>query len=336
MNEQRRRVLLAGAQAAAALAFWGPRAALALPPRALQFPRDFGSHPDLRTEWWYITGHVQAGRDTAARTFGFQITFFRSRVDGTQAMQSAFSAKQLIFAHAAITDLEGKKLWHDQRIARAGMGVASAAEDDTDVRLRDWSLLRDATGYHANIPAGEFTLDLHSKPTQPVLLQGDAGLSRKGPEPAQASYYYSEPQLGTTGRLRLNGRNFDVTGTAWLDHEWSESLLHRDAVGWDWMGMNLDDGSALTAFRLRDASGGTLWTGARSAVAPGRMSPLAPSTMTRSASSPCAAGKARPARRAIRSSGRCRRRWAASRCAPCSTTRNSTAATRRVPSTGKV
>lgn len=261
MNEQRRRVLLAGAQAAAALAFWGPRAALALPPRALQFPRDFGSHPDLRTEWWYITGHVQAGRDTAARTFGFQITFFRSRVDGTQAMQSAFSAKQLIFAHAAITDLEGKKLWHDQRIARAGMGVASAAEDDTDVRLRDWSLLRDATGYHANIPAGEFTLDLHSKPTQPVLLQGDAGLSRKGPEPAQASYYYSEPQLGTTGRLRLNGRNFDVTGTAWLDHEWSESLLHRDAVGWDWMGMNLDDGSALTAFRLRDASGGTLWTG---------------------------------------------------------------------------
>jgi len=237
-----------------------PVAAWALPPYALQFPRDFGSHPDFRTEWWYITGHARTSGGNV-REFGFQITFFRSRVDGTQAMQSAFSAKQLVFAHAALTDLEGKKLWHDQCIARAGMGVASASEIDTDLRLRDWSLLRDATGYHAQIPASDFTLDLHFKPTQPMLLQGNAGLSRKGPEPAQASYYYSEPQLDTTGHLRLNGRDFEVTGTAWLDHEWSEALLHRDAVGWDWIGMNLSDGSALTAFRLRDKSGGTLWSG---------------------------------------------------------------------------
>jgi predicted secreted hydrolase len=265
MNYQRRHALLTGAQVAAAFTLFGPRAVLALPLKALQFPRDFGSHPDLRTEWWYITGQAQSGSSnsggSAPREFGFQITFFRSRVDGTQSMQSAFAAKQLVFAHAAVTDLDGKKLWHDQRIARAGMGVASANETGTDLRLRDWTLLRDATGYHAQIPASEFTLDLHFKPTQPVLLQGNAGLSRKGPEPAQASYYYSEPQLGTTGQLRLNGRNFDLTGTAWLDHEWSEALLHPDAVGWDWMGMNLNDGSALTAFRLRDKAGGTLWSG---------------------------------------------------------------------------
>src|SRR5207342_2379858 len=93
--------------------------AWALPARTLQFPRDFGSHPALRTEWWYITGHARAG----AREFGFQLTFFRSRVDATQAMRSAFAAKQLIFAHAAITDLDGRKLWHDQRIAREGFGI---------------------------------------------------------------------------------------------------------------------------------------------------------------------------------------------------------------------
>ncbi len=229
----------------------------ALPPRTLQFPRDFGSHPELRTEWWYLTGHARAGE----RQFGFQVTFFRSRVDATQGMQSAFAAKQLIFAHAAVTDLEGRTLWHDQRIARAGMGIAQASEATTDVRLRDWSMVRGADGYRVRAPADGFTLDLLCTPRQPVLLQGQNGLSRKGPEPAQASYYYSEPQLATQGRLKVQGRSFDVTGTAWLDHEWSEALMHPQAVGWDWIGMNLMDGSALTAFRLRDKHGAALWSG---------------------------------------------------------------------------
>jgi predicted secreted hydrolase len=246
----RRSLLLAAL--AAAPASW------ALPERSLQFPRDFGSHPDLRTEWWYITGHA---RTSAGREFGFQVTFFRSRVDAAQGMRSAFAAKNLVFAHAAVTDLEGHVLLHDQRIARAGFGVASASEADTDVRLRDWSLVRKDGSYSARVPAGEFTLDLRFAPTQPVLLQGKAGLSRKGPEEAQASYYYSEPQLKTQGRLTLKGQAFDVDGTAWLDHEWSEALMHPEAVGWDWIGMNLDDGSALTAFRLRRRDGSALWAG---------------------------------------------------------------------------
>ena len=110
-------------------------------------------------------------------------------------------------------------------------------------------------------PESGFTLTLALSPTQPVLLQGRQGLSRKGPEAAQASYYYSEPQLAVRGRLSLQGRDFDVTGRAWMDHEWSEALMHPEAVGWDWIGMNLDDGSALTAFRLRRKDGSTLWDG---------------------------------------------------------------------------
>ena len=234
-------------------------ASWALPARTLQFPRDYGSHPDLQTEWWYITGHAKT---PAGREFGFQVTFFRSRVDAAQGLRSAFAARNLVFAHAAVTDLEGRVLLHDQRIARAGFGVASASETDTDVRLRDWSLVRREDGsYSARIPAGEFSLDLRFTPTQPVLLQGKAGLSRKGPEEAQASYYYSEPQLRTQGRLTLKGQAFDVGGTAWFDHEWSEALMHPEAVGWDWIGMNLDDGSALAAFRLRRRDGSALWAG---------------------------------------------------------------------------
>lgn len=229
----------------------------ALPPASLEFPRDFGSHPDFRTEWWYVTGHARAGE----REFGFQVTFFRTRVAAAQQMQSRFAAKQLVFAHAALTDVQGRKLWHDQRIAREAFDVARAATGDTDVRLRDWSLVRRADGYRAQLPAADFALDLRFAPTQPVLLQGQQGLSRKGPESKQASYYYSEPQLATSGAVMLKGQRFECTGRAWLDHEWSQELLHPDAVGWDWIGINLDDGSALTAFRLRRQDGSALWAG---------------------------------------------------------------------------
>ena len=245
----RRAVLLAGLSAAFD--------ARALPAKALTFPRDYGSHPDFRTEWWYVTGHARS----AQREFGFQVTFFRSKVDGTQGMTSKFAAKQLIFAHAAVTDVQGKKLLHDQRIAREGFEVATADAADTNVRLGEWSLKREAPGYGALLAGPDFKLALALTPTQPVLLQGDKGLSRKGPEEKQASYYYSEPHLTTEGIITLNGTEMAVRGTAWLDHEWSQELLHPLAVGWDWIGMNLFDGSALTAFQLRDKAGKALWDG---------------------------------------------------------------------------
>lgn len=259
-DEPSRRGWLLGALCgAAALAAW-PSQVNALPARALAFPRDRGSHPDLRTEWWYITGQATAA-GTDQRTFGFQLTFFRSRVDETRGMSSRFAARQLFFAHAAVTDVQGEKLWHDQRIARQGFAIASASEQDMAIKLRDWSLKAEGAKYIAELPATDFALKLQFEETQGVLLQGDKGLSRKGPDEKQASYYYSQPQLATRGSLQLKARSFEVTGKAWLDHEWSDELLHPNAVGWDWIGMNLDDGSALTAFRLRDKDGKAVWDG---------------------------------------------------------------------------
>jgi predicted secreted hydrolase len=253
---------------AAALA----RHALALAPASITFPRDYGAHPGYRTEWWYITGRLEA----ASREFGFQVTFFRTRVDGTQNMQSRFAARQIVFAHGAVTDVQGRKLHHDQRIAREGFDVASAATDDTRLQLRDWRLARASSGtYSAHVEGAEFVFDLQFTPTQPVLLQGQNGLSRKGPQAEQASYYYSQPQLAAAGRLSVQGRHFDVSGKAWLDHEWSEEVLAADAVGWDWIGMNLQDGSALTAFRLRRQDGSALWDGGSFRTADGRLSSFA-------------------------------------------------------------
>ncbi len=252
MNLLRRQLLLASAGLAGLT-----QQALALPAQALVFPRDRGSHPEFNTEWWYITGHCTSG----ARAFGFQLTFFRSRVDSTQGMTSRFAASQLLFAHAAITDVQGKKLWHDQRIARSGFGVASSSQTDMAIKLRDWSLQSQGKRYMADVSAADFGIQLQLTETQAVLLQGKNGLSRKGPDEKQASYYYSQPQLASTGSLRVQGKTFEVVGTAWLDHEWSQELLAPGVVGWDWIGMNLLDGSALTAFQLRDKGGGAVWDG---------------------------------------------------------------------------
>ncbi len=274
MKRPGRRHLLGSAASLAAMAGLGPAARTAdaatdTQQGALTFPRDAGAHPGFKTEWWYVTGWANVPGQAAA--YGFQITFFRSRVDGTQSMQSRLAAKQLLFAHAAITDVQGKHLWHDQRIARWSgeapgqnpSDTASAATQDTGVLLRDWSLLREGADLHARVQAEGFAMDLRFAATQPVLLQGRQGLSRKGPDPRQTSYYYSLPQLRASGTLRLQNKTLELApgSTAWLDHEWSEDMLSSDTAGWDWIGINLFDGSALTAFQLRDKEGAALWDG---------------------------------------------------------------------------
>ncbi|HVO88923.1 MAG TPA: lipocalin-like domain-containing protein [Casimicrobiaceae bacterium] len=227
-------------------------------PRALEFPRDHGSHPDFRTEWWYITGVV---RMAEGRAIGVQVTFFRSRPGVAEQSASAFAPRQLLFAHAALADPTWGHLRYDQRAAREFPDVAAASQSDTEVRIDDWSLVRVAEVYHARILAREFSFDLAFRPTQPVLLQGQDGLSRKGPAREQASYYYSVPQLDVSGTVAVNDRRIDVRGRAWLDHEWSSQYLASDARGWDWTGIDFDDGGALMAFRIRKANGESLWAG---------------------------------------------------------------------------
>ena len=246
------------------------RAALAQAHSPFIFPRDAGAHPEFQTEWWYVTGFANVQEQEAA--LGYQITFFRRRVTSTQAMASGLAAKQLLFAHAAVSDVAGKTLWSDQRIARwSGVPDGANASDqgwarlsDTGVVLRDWSLQRSAQGaLRAVVTAADFSLDLSFTDTQPVLLQGEQGHSRKGPDAAQFSNYYSRPQMQAQGEVRLKGRRhaFAEGSRAWLDQEWSDALLHPDAVGWDWIGINLSDGGALTAFVLRRKDGSALWSG---------------------------------------------------------------------------
>ena len=224
----------------------------------LAFPRDEGAHPPFRNEWWYVTGWL---RDAARHAFGFQLTFFRNRPGVAEASTSRFAPAQLLFAHAALADPRLARLRVDGRAAREGFGLAGAARGKTDVRIGDWSLVQDGDAYTARIAARDFSFDLTFVSRSPPLLQGDGGVSRKGPASFDASYYYSRPQLAVDGRLGVDAQAQDVSGTAWLDHEWSSRYLPQGAVGWDWTGINFDDGGALMAFRIRDARGEAVWAG---------------------------------------------------------------------------
>lgn len=235
----------------------------------LVFPRDHGAHPDFRTEWWYVTGWVHTAD---GEELGFQVTFFRSRTTTDDANPSRFAPRQLLFAHAALADPRRGRLVHDQRIARAGFGVAEASTTDADVALDRWRFKRidgDALHFTTRVDGDQLALDLDLRAAGPVLVQGaDAtkpGYSQKGPLPRDASRYYSVPQLAVVGTVgRGEGaarRDVAVTGTAWLDREWSSAYLDPQASGWDWVGLNLDDGGALMAFQMSDRSGGKLWAG---------------------------------------------------------------------------
>jgi predicted secreted hydrolase len=278
--------VIAGAPTAASSPDGADVAPTGVTHRTLRFPADHGAHPDTHIEWWYVTGWMRGASSAEAGgagvaldasrppEFGFQVTFFRTRTDLAQASPSRFAARQLVFAHVALTDLAaGAGLRHDQRAAREGFGLvqtpaATSAPGPQTVQLRDWTLRRAATAAGAptalriDVRAEGFALDLALAGTQPLLLQGDAGYSQKGPDPRQASHYYSEPQLALRGRVERAGAPArDVVGRAWLDHEWSNELLPAEAVGWDWVGFNLVDGAALMAFRLRRADGSMLWAG---------------------------------------------------------------------------
>jgi predicted secreted hydrolase len=208
------------------------------------FPRDHGAHPEYRTEWWYITGWID-------QPLGFQITFFRLRPEEESANPSRFTPKQILLAHAAVSDPRRGRLVHEERAARAGFSLAEAETQRTGVWIDDWRLELEGNKYHARVVARDFDMDFTFFANE-LVLQGDKGFSRKGHRPEEASYYYSRPNLGVVGTLSGKG----VSGTAWLDHEWSSAYLAPEAAGWDWCGINFRDGTSLMAFQMRAKKGG--------------------------------------------------------------------------------
>ena len=230
-------------------------------PCNLEFPEDHGAHPDYRTEWWYYTGNLQARNGDR---YGFQLTFFRSRVSppGTEKkwppQTSAWRTPQVYLAHAAISDISGKQHRLDEDMSRGALGLAGVnqSEGSTKVYLKNWSTRIEPDSHRLDVVASDFSIALSFKPGKPIVLHGDRGYDLKGSTPERASCYYSFTRLEGQGRISIGDEEVLVTGTAWMDHEFSTATLEPGIIGWDWFSLQFSDYSEIMVYQLRTEKGG--------------------------------------------------------------------------------
>ena len=225
---------------------------LAAPGYPWRFPRDHGSHPEYRIEWWYYTGNLESDR---GRRFGYQVTFFRVGVDPAPENPSRWAVRDLFMAHLAVTDLRGGRHLAAERLDRGGLGWAGARTGTLDVRNGGWRAYLDGGRHRLEAVDGSFGVELDLEPGKGPTLHGAGGFSRKGPSAGNASQYYSMSRMPTTGRVRIDGAWVDVTGASWMDHEFGTTFLEPGQVGWDWFSLQFDDGADLMVFQLRRADG---------------------------------------------------------------------------------
>jgi predicted secreted hydrolase len=226
---------------------------------ALTFPKDHGSHPAQKIEWWYFTGNLQS---SDGHLFGYQLTFFRIGTDPQPTNPSAWTVRDLHMAHFAISDLSGGKYFHQQRLNRAGPGLCGADLERLAVWNGPWRAeMKDAGQITLQASDPVFEMNITLTVSQPPVLHGDQGYSRKGVTAGNASIYYSLTRLGSSGTLRIGGQKFEVTGQSWMDHEFGSSFLEPGQMGWDWFSLQLDDGSDLMLFQIRQALGAPAMSG---------------------------------------------------------------------------
>jgi predicted secreted hydrolase len=230
--------------------------ARAFAPREFHFPEDHGPHPEFRTEWWYWTGNLATAE---GRRFGYQFTLFRSALaPEAPERDSKWGTRQVYLGHFTVSDVEAGRFHAFERFSRSALGLAGAQAEPFRVWLEDWEVRAlDAGAFpmHLRASSGGVTLELTLEPGKPPVLQGNRGLSQKGPEAGNASYYYSLTRMPSRGMVTVDGRAFPVTGTSWMDREWSTSALGPDQVGWDWFSLQLSDGSELMYYQLRKKDG---------------------------------------------------------------------------------
>lgn len=226
----------------------------ALPGYKFRFPEDHFSHEEFETEWWYFTGHLKSGEGAS---YGFQLTFFRRALArrGAPERRSRWAPRNLYFAHYAISELTRKRHRFSERMSRGALGEAGARTDRFHVWVGDWWVRGDGEGFKLKAQDGSSALELTLSSLKPPALHGRQGVSQKGKGAGHASHYYSLTRLKAEGKLRLAGETMRVRGEAWMDHEWGSLKLHPYQEGWDWFGVQLDNGHELMLYLIRHLDG---------------------------------------------------------------------------------
>lgn len=223
----------------------------ALPGYHYEFPRDHFNHPEYQTEWWYYTGNV---RSKDGRRFGFELTFFRQGV-ARDANQSTWHIQDLYMAHFALTDLSGQQFYHQERINRAGPGIAGIDEKAGLIWNGNWQVQLGATQHVLRAVDEKCAIALELTPVKPPVIQGRDGISRKAEGEGHASHYISFPRLNTSGTIDLSGSSYRVEGTSWMDHEFFTGGIDASESGWDWLSLQLDDNTEVMLYRMRHKDG---------------------------------------------------------------------------------
>ena len=224
----------------------------ALPSYQYQFPRDHFNHPDYQTEWWYYTGNL---RSADGHKFGFELTFFRQGVSRGKAQTSDWDVNDIYLAHLALSDLDGDRFYHTERVNRAGPGLAGASEPTAKVWNGNWQVQWTGNQQQLLAIAQNFALRLVMSSRKPPVIHGKDGVSQKAAGAGQASHYISFTRLLTTGTIELNAREYQVEGTAWMDHEFFTHQLDTNESGWDWVSLQLDNDTELMLYRFRHKDG---------------------------------------------------------------------------------
>jgi predicted secreted hydrolase len=240
------------AAALSAFAAAGPAWRAATPGHHYQFPRDHFEHQDFRTEWWYYTGNVV---DARGKRFGFELVFFRQGAVPVNDNPSVWAIKNLYLAHAALTDIDGKRFWYDERPNRQGPGIAGASFEQRRVWNGNWQAQWQGDRQTLDAITDDFRFHLDLRPVKPPVINGENGLSVKADGAGKASYYVSFPRLAAAGNIRIGQESYTVTGQGWMDHEWFTEQLASDQQGWDWFSVQFDNNTELMLFELRRKDG---------------------------------------------------------------------------------
>jgi predicted secreted hydrolase len=216
------------------------------------FPRDHALHKSYKLEWWYYTGNLKT---SSGREFGFQLTFFRTGVVYKPVNPSRWAIRDLYPAHFAISDVAKNQFHYFERINRAGVGWAGADPDRYRVWNEDWEARLDGSVHVLTARARDFAIELRLSPEKPEAVNDEGGVSQKGNVAGYATHYYSLSRLFATGRIEVDGRPYEVSGLAWMDHEFGSRFLQRDQIGWDWFSIQLDDGRDLMLLQIRRSDG---------------------------------------------------------------------------------